>query len=173
MNGIFVIAELEGAIAGRIHALQERFDPKLAAELPPHVTVLGSSGAGPVAPDTPIAVLRAAIEPIAARTPPLTLRFGAPMRFLQRDIVSLPLDPHGALRALHEALKSSALHCATARYPFTPHCTLNFYRTITPESLREMLSVREDEPWTLHKLRVYHSRDPQPPRHLFDAPLLG
>ncbi|MBI3504498.1 MAG: 2'-5' RNA ligase family protein [Proteobacteria bacterium] len=173
MNGIFIVAELEGPIAARIHALQERFDPKLAAELPPHVTVLGSSGAGPIDPDTSVADLRAAIEPIAAATPPLTLRFGAPMRFLQREIVSLPLDPHGPLRTLHEALKSSGLRCAVARYPFTPHCTLNFYRTITPESLREMLAVREREPWTLHRLRVYHTRDPQPPRHLFDVTLTG
>ena len=173
MNGIFIVAELDGPIAARIHALQERFDPKLAAELPPHVTVLGSSGAGPVAADTPVAELRAAIEPVAASTPPLVLRFGAPMRFLQREIVSLPLDPHGPLRALHEALRSSGLRCAEARFPFTPHCTLSFYPTITPESLRAMLAVREGEPWTLHTLRVYHSRDPQPSRHLFDAPLLG
>ncbi len=171
--GIFVVAELDGAIGERIHALQQRFDPKLAAELPPHVTVFGSSGAGAIAPDTTITELRAAIEPVAQRTPPLTLRFGAPMRFLQREIVSLPLDPHGPLRALHEALKASGLRYAPARYPFTPHCTLNFYATITPESLRVMLAVRESEPWTLRVLRVYHSRDPQPPRHLFDAPLLG
>ena len=57
MNGIFIIAELDGAIAERVHALQARFDPKLAAELPPHVTILGSSGAGPIAPDTTVAEL--------------------------------------------------------------------------------------------------------------------
>ena len=173
MNGIFIIAEVDGAIGERLHALQLRFDPKLANESPPHVTVLGSSGAGAIAPDTPLAVLRAAIDPIAATTPPLTLTFGPPMRFLQREIVVLPLDPHGPIRVLHEQLKATGLSFGTARYPFTPHCTLSFYPTITPASLKPMLSVREQGPWVLHTLRVYHTRDPQPPKLLFDAPLTG
>jgi 2'-5' RNA ligase len=171
VSGIFVIAELDGAIAKRIHALQERFDPKLAAELPPHVTLVGSSGAGPIAPDTPVSVLRVAIEPIAAAVSPITVRFGRPMRFLQREIVVLPLDPHGPLRALHERLKESGLPFANARWPFTPHCTLSFYPTLTPDSLRQLLAVREGGEWTLGALRVYLTREPQPPALLFDAPL--
>jgi 2'-5' RNA ligase len=173
LSGIFVIAELDGAVGERIHALQERFDPKLAAEAPPHVTIIGSSGAGPISPTTPVAALRRAIGPVAAATPPLTLRFARPDRFLQREIVVLPLDPHGPLRALHEALKGSGLECANARWPFTPHCTLSFYPTLTAEALRQLLAVREDAEWTLSTLRVYHTRDPQPPTLLFDAPLGG
>ncbi len=173
MSGIFVIAELDGAIGDRVHALQERFDPKLAAEAPPHVTLIGSSGAGPIPPDTPVQALRTAIEGVAAGTPPLTLRFGLPMRFLQREIVVLPLDPHGPLRTLHQRLKESGIPYAPARWPFTPHCTLSFYPTLTPESLRPLLALREKELWTLRTLRVYHTRTPQPPKLLFDAPLLG
>ena len=173
MSGIFVIAELDGAIGERIHAIQERFDPKLAAESPPHVTLVGSSGAGPIPVDTPIELLRKAIEPVAAATPPLALRFGPPMRFLQREIVVLPLDPHGPLRALHQSLRESGIPYAPARWPFTPHCTLSFYPTLTPESLRPLLALREIETWTLRALRVYHTHEPQPPTLLFDAPLLG
>jgi 2'-5' RNA ligase len=171
VSGIFVIAELHGAIAGRIHALQQRFDPKLAAELPPHVTLIGSSGAGPIAPDTPVDTLRRAIEPVATAARPITMRFGRPMRFLQREIVVLPLDPHGPLRALHERLKTSGPSFAAARWPFTPHCTLSYYPTLTPESLRQLLAVREEGEWTLSALRVYHTREPQPPVLLFEAPL--
>ena len=173
MSGIFVIAELDGAIGERIHAIQKRFDPKLAAESPPHVTLLGSSGAGPIPVETPVELLRSAIEPVAAATPPLTLRFGLPMRFLQREIVVLPLDPHGPLRALHQRLKESGIPYAPARWPFTPHCTLSFYPTLTQETLRPLLALRESGVWTLRTLRVYHTREPQPPTLLFDAPLLG
>ena len=158
MNGIFVIAELDGAIGDRVHALQERFDPKLAKEAPPHVTVIGSSGAGAIAPDTSVVALRAAIHPIAASTSPLVLRFGKPMRFLQREIVCLPLDPHGALRTLHERLRTSGLSFAAARYPFTPHCTLSCYPPITPESLKHMLRDREDGAWSLRTWCCYPSR---------------
>lgn len=173
MNGIFVIAEIEGAIGERLHAIQERYDPKLAAESPPHVTLIGSSGAGPIPPDTTVETLRAAIVPIAAATAPIALRFQAPMRFLQRDIVVLPLDPHGPLRALHERLKESGIPYEPARWPYTPHCTLSLYPTLTPETLRPLLAVRERDVWTLRTLRVYHTRDPQPPTLLFDAPLTG
>lgn len=173
MSGIFVIAELDGAMGERIHAIQERFDPKLAAESPPHVTLIGSSGAGPIPVETPVKLLRSAIEPVAAATPPLTLRFGLPMRFLQREIVVLPLDPHGPLRALHQRLKESGIPYAPARWPFTPHCTLSFYPTLTQETLRPLLALRESGVWTLRTLRVYHTREPQPPTLLFDAPLLG
>ena len=171
MNGIFVIAEIDGPLGDRLHALQEQFDPKLAAEAPPHVTIIGSSGAGPIAPATSVKALAEAIGPVAAATPPLTLRFGRAMRFMQREIVVLPLDPHGALRALHERLKASGLLCAPARWPFTPHCTLSFYPTLTPATLRPLLAVAESREWTLSTLRVYHTRDPQPPRLLFEVEL--
>jgi 2'-5' RNA ligase len=173
LNGIFIIAEIDGAIGERIRTLQERFDPKLAAESPPHVTIIGSSGAGPVSPETPVETLRHAIDPVAAITAPLTLRFGRAMRFLQREIVVLPLDPHGSLRILHERLKNSGLPHANARWPFTPHCTLSFYPMLTPETLRQLLAVHENGEWTLSTLRVFHTRDPQPPTLLFDAPLDG
>jgi 2'-5' RNA ligase len=177
VNAIFVTAELEGGVAARIRAVQQRWDPKLARELPPHVTLIGSSGVGPIAPETPVAALRAAVEPVVLGTAPLTLSFGSPIRFIGREIVVLPLSPHGSLRALHEALghtlRKSGVRAEAARWPFTPHCTLNFYATLTEDSLGALLSVREPEPWLLHTLRVYHSRDNVPPTLLFEAPLGG
>ncbi|MEX2180668.1 MAG: 2'-5' RNA ligase family protein [Gemmatimonadaceae bacterium] len=173
MNGVFITAELEGALADRIHALQEEFDPKMARALPPHITLTGSSGTGPLPPDTPIAELKAKILPIAAMTAPITLRFGPPERFVGRNIVSLQLDPHGPLRDLHERLKASGLPFGPARYPFTPHCTLNLYPELTHTNLRKMLAVRIEEAFAVRLLRVYHTHDPQPPDLLFEAPLTG
>lgn len=173
MNGIYVIAELEGALAARIHAVQRAHDPRLARELPPHVTLIGSSGAGPILPDVPPDRLRATIADVAAATEPFPVRFQPPLRFPGREIVVLPLDPHGPIRTLHERLKTSGLPHETARWPFTPHCTLSYYPMLTEESLRSILTVREDGEWTLHTLRVYHTRELQPPRLLFDVHLGG
>ena len=175
MNGIFITTELEGSVAARIRAVQERHDPKLARELPPHLTLVGSSGTGSISPDTPVAELRKAVEPVARAARPLTLTFRAPMRFIGREIVVLPLDPHGELRGLHDALqgalRAAGIRYETARWPFTPHCTLNFYATLTPESLRVLLAVSEPEPWVMHTLLVYHTRDGVPPKRLFRARL--
>lgn len=172
-NGIFITAELTGPVKAQVSELQRRFDPKLANELPPHITLLGSSGAGPIAPDTPVAALRAALAPVGATMPPLLLAFQSPMRFIGRDIVVLPIDPHGPVRALHERLKTAGLPYAIARYPFTPHCTLSFYPQLTAVAVRTLLAVRVEEPFRVEVLRVYHTRAPQAPVHLFDLALSG
>lgn len=173
MNGIFITAELEGELATRIHAWQMEFDPKMARALPPHITLTGSSGVGPVPADTPVATLKAAILPLVATTAPVTVRFGPPERFVGRNIVSLRMDPHGPLRALHEKIARCGLPFLPARYPFTPHCTLNLYPELTATKLRKMMALRVPEDFTIRLLRVYHTQEPQPPVLLFDAPLTG
>ena len=171
LDGIFITTELEGDLATRIHAHQLEFDPKMANFLPPHVTLIGSSGAGPIPSDTPLAELKARILPVAEATEPISLRFGPPERFVQREIVSLPLDPHGPIRTLHERLRGCGIPLLQARYPFTPHCTINLYPTLTAASLKRLLAIREGEEFTLHTICVYHTKEPQRPRLLFRASL--
>ena len=172
-TGIYVVVALGGAAGERLRAIQAEYDPKLAAWLPPHVTIAGSSGMGPIRPDTPLAALRAALEPVAAATPPLVLRFERPMRFMQTNIVVLPLDPHGPLRALHEAIKSSGLPYEHPRFAFSPHATLSFYRTLTPETERKLLAMRVDEPVLVDHIAVTMSRDPFAPKTLLELELRG
>src|SRR5918993_952218 len=102
--GIVILAELEQPLRDEILAIQQRFDPKLAKLLPPHVTITGSSGMGPIPVTTTEAQLRAALEPVAAATAPMSLPLGRPMRFMQSQVVVFPLRPHGAIRELHDRL---------------------------------------------------------------------
>lgn len=173
MQGIFITTELEGELALRVRALQDAFDPKMARALPPHITLTGSSGAGPLPADTPVALMREKLEPVTSRTAPVTLTFGPPERFIGRNIVSLRLDPHGPIRALHESIKQCGLPFQQARWPFTPHCTLNLYPELTATNLRKMIAVRITEPFTIRVIKVYHTREPQPPTLLFALPLSG
>jgi hypothetical protein len=117
--------------------------------------------------------LRAAMEPITSHTPPLELRFGAPYRFPDRDIVVLPLDPHGPLRELYERLKSSGLRTHAARYPFTPHCTLTMYPPLTRDRERRLTTLRFDDALVIDRLRVVLTRAPQPVVPLLELPLGG
>jgi 2'-5' RNA ligase len=172
-SGIFVIAEIKGPAAKRIRAVQTRFDPRLAREWPPHVTLAGSSGMGPIDGETPIDELRSRLEPIARETPPLLLAFGHPIRFMQTNIVVLPLNPHGPLRQLHERLKSSGLGFEPARFYFTPHVTLSFYPEHPPEKVRELLRVRVPEPADIEAIQVYHTRQDKASKKLFELPLAG
>ena len=171
--GIFVLAELPGEAGAMVREIQQRFDPKLARLTPPHVTLVGSSGVGSMPTDTPVARIREALEPIAASTAPMELALGLPHRFMQTDIVSLPLDHFGPLRALHERLARSGLPFKQARFRFTPHCTLSFYPMLTPARERELLAVRVNAPAIIERLQVYLTRDPQPSKLLFEIALTG
>jgi len=173
LNGIFILAELPGEIGERVRAINESYDPKLARYKPPHLTLTGSSGAGPLPSSVGLEEMRNKLEPIASDTPPITLRFQPPQRFMQSDIIVLPIEPHGPIRVLHDRLVTSGLPFTKARYTFSPHCTLSLYPSLDRKSIRELLNIRLPEPFVISAIQLYHTRDPQPSRKLLELPLSG
>ena len=172
-SGIIVMAELRGPVAERLRIIQRRFDPRMAAELPPHVTIAGSSGMGPIPSHTPDAQLRAALEKVARDTPPIVVRFAPPMRFMQSNVVVLPIDPHGPIRALHERIKTSGLEFEPPRFTFTPHLTLSFYPELPRERLRELLRIRVEDAVTLDAVQAYRATPTGSSARVLDLPLTG
>src|SRR5580704_10290754 len=142
LTGIFVLGELTGPIVDELHAITWRYDQKLARLRRPHITLAGSSGVGPIPSATPVQELRDRLTPIAAATAPIDLTLKPVHRFLQTDIVVLPIDPHGAIRVLHDRIATCGLRFGAARFTFSPHVTLNLYKSLTRETLRELLQVR-------------------------------
>ena len=149
----------------------------MAAELPPHVTLIGSSGLGPLSVRTSPDLLKEALAPVAAETAPMTLRFEPAHRFMQSKVVVLPLDPHGPLRRLHErmveGIREANIVAERARFTFTPHCTLNLYRDLSPETLRELLTVRIDDEIFVDRIQAYRAMNPTRTEELFSLPLGG
>jgi 2'-5' RNA ligase len=170
-RGFFIVAELTGPSRSAVLDVQRWADPKLAKDTSPHITLVGSSGVGPIRADTPVDELRDELTSAASQTAPFALRFGPPMRFMQTDIVVLPLDPHGALRALHERIAASHLRFDRARFSFSPHCTLSFFSTLTQENERRLLRVRVDEPVMIDRVQCYLTVEPVGGRRVFDIPL--
>ena len=173
LNGIFILAELPDEIGEQIRVINERYDPKLARSKPPHITLTGSSGVGPIPPSVGVDQMRESLEPIARTTAPLTLSFQPPQRFLQTNIIVLPIDPHGPIRVLHDKLITSGLPFTRARYTFSPHATLSLYPSRDSRSVRELLDVRIPESFVISAIQVYHTRDPQPSRKLLELQLTG
>jgi len=171
-SGIFVFAPIGGDVGARITELQRRYDPRLGGlGQAPHVTLAGSSGMGPIAVDTSLDELVERLGPIASSTAPITLRFGRPTRFMQTQIVVLPLDPHGPLRTLHERIRTAGFRAAHPRFYFTPHVTLNLYRELPRELLVTLLAERFDEQVTIDSLEVHLTRDTGESKHLVTVPL--
>jgi len=173
LNGIFILAELPPEIADQIRAINERYDPKLSRYKPPHLTLAGSSGAGPIPPSTTVEEMREKLEPITRETAPITLSFQAAQRFMQTNILVLPVDSHGPLRILHDRIVASGLPFTRARYTFSPHATLSLYQSLDAKSIRELLKIRIPEPFVINAIQLYHTRDPQPSRKLLELPLSG
>jgi 2'-5' RNA ligase len=167
------MAELSGPVADRLRSIQERFDPRMAAELPPHVTLAGSSGMGPIPASTSVDALRAALEPVAHSTAPFVVQFLPPMRFMQSNVVVLPIDPNGPIRALHERIKSSGLLFEAPRFTFTPHCTLSFYPEISRARERELLRIQIDDPVTVDAIQAYRAVNPLKVERVVDLKLEG
>ena len=173
LNGIFILAELPSEIADRVRAINERYDLKLSRYKPPHLTLTGSSGAGPLPPSVSVEEMREKLESITRDTAPITLSFQPPQRFMHTNIIVLPLDPHGALRMLHDRIITSGLPFTRARYTFSPHSTLSLYRSLDAKAIRELLKTRIPEPFVISAIQLYHTRDPQPSRKLLELPLTG
>lgn len=172
-SGIVILSELQGQLRERILEIQRRFDPKLAAGVPPHLTLTGSSGMGPIPAHTTTEELRAALEPVARDTPPLTLSFLAPMRFMQTNVVVLPLDANGPVRALHERIKTSGLRYEQPRFTFTPHVTLSFFRELSPEEVAALLALRVPDPVTIDRISAHRTVSIVNARKLIELPLEG
>jgi 2'-5' RNA ligase len=169
--GIVILSELHGPVRERILAIQQRFDPKLARMLPPHVTITGSSGIGPIAARTTVAELRKALEPVALETPPMELPVLRPMRFMQSQVVVLPMDPHGAIRELHDRIQRSGLRYEQPRFTFTPHITLNLFRELPDDELRELLAVRIDETVVIDRIAAYRTENITGTRRMIELTL--
>ncbi len=172
-EGIFILAELKGEAGRKIREINERYDPRLARYKPPHLTITGSSGVGPIPASVTVEELREKLEPVARITPVLELSLRGAQRFLQTNIIVLPLDHYGPLRELHDRIATSGLPFARSRHTFSPHLTLSLYVTHAPDIERELLRTTITDTVIIDSIQLYHTRDPQPSRFLLELPLTG
>jgi 2'-5' RNA ligase len=172
-TGIVILSELHGPIRDQILEIQRQFDPRLAAGVPPHLTLTGSSGMGPIPTHTTIEQLREALEPVARETAPMALSFLRPKRFMQTNVVVLPLDPHGPIRALHERIKKSGLPYERPRFTFTPHVTLSYFREISPSEAKALLALRVPDPVIIDRISAHRTVNILNSKKLLELPLLG
>ncbi|MGQ0642509.1 MAG: 2'-5' RNA ligase family protein [Gemmatimonadaceae bacterium] len=168
---IFVVIEVRGTVGAHIAKIQRGFDPKLAARTPPHITLTGSSGVGPIPGSVPPKTLLAALAPIAASVRPFTVKLGPPERFMQTNIVVMRIDPHGAIRELHDRVARSGLPFQPAKFTFTPHVTLNYFSTLTNEQIGHLLQERVEDPLLVDHVQCSLAREPERPSVICELPL--
>lgn len=172
-RGIFVLVPIEGQAGAQIQRIREQYDRKLAAMNAPHVTLIGSSGAGPIASNTPREELTRIFTRIAAETAPFEVEAELPHRFVNTDIVSFPLPSRGPLRVLHEKILTSGLRFMPTRFAFAPHATVSYYPELSRARERELLALKLSAPIRIERIELSLTNDPQPPDIIVNVSLTG
>ena len=96
------------------------------------------------------------------------------MQFMQSNVVVMQIDPNGAIRALHERIKSSGLSYEPPRFTFTPHLTLSFYPELTRDRLRELRTLsRRRRRSSIDSIQAYRAIDLTRTLKVLDLPLVG
>ena len=91
----------------------------------------------------------------------------------QRVLVDLPRLWICPLTELHDRLLTSGLQYEQPRFTFTPHVTLNLFRELPADALRELLQVRIDEPVRIDRIAAYRTSGPTGTKRLIEVTLTG
>ena len=146
----------------------------MAAELPPHVTITGSSGIGPISPRRPTKNCATRSRRSPPRRAPFTVRFDPPMRFMQSTVVVMAIDPNGPIRALHERIKSSGLSYEQPRFTFTPHCHAQLLsRAGAASDSVSCFAFASTNPSSIDSIQAYRAVDLTRTQKVLDLPLTG
>lgn len=129
----YVVAEIPEPIRSKIQALRELFSTSTAF-LPVEITLLGSSGLGPIPVGTSIQLIEEQIDSLFSTVTPWVVSFSEIRVFPNTSIAYLAPRDRRPFDRLHEALRNSLLPYSTSPFPFNPHCTLRSGNA-TPEEL--------------------------------------
>jgi len=130
----YVVLDVPDPVAGRVLDMRRQAHDDFRAALPVEVTVIGSGGAGPIAPHQDLPSLTDAVRAVVESTTAIETSFGLPLRFPASDVFAFPLVPSEKIVELQTRLLAAGLACRPSAWPFVPHCTI-----------RSRAPIREDE----------------------------
>lgn len=168
----YLCLDLPAPVAAQVLRIRRACRDVFRAALPAEITVAGSGGLGVVSPGQDLEIVFAAIEHVAAVTPPIAARFGPVRRFPNTDIFVLTLVDETPFFVLQQRLAGSGIQFGLSPFPFTPHCTLRSRSPVSVDAEHRLLSLRITENFVLDTLSVY-ALDGLPMTRLHAARLVG
>ncbi len=165
----YVVLELPEPISSMIHSIRAERDD-FQASMPNEITIVGSSGVGPIAHDQDPEEFFKAINEIAASTPPITVSFDKVHRFPGTDIVVMKLKDETLVRSLHQKFVESGIKFQDTNFAYEPHCTLRSKSPLTDQEMEELSKLKIEGDFILQTLSVYAM---PPPGRLLHTVQLG
>jgi len=151
----YIVLELPEPISSTIHSIRAELGDDFQASMPNEITIVGSSGVGPVAQDQDPDEFFKAINEIAASTPPITVSFDKVHRFPGTDIVVMKLLDDSLIRSLHQRFVESGIKFQDTDFAYEPHCTLRSKSPLTDHEMEKLSKLKIEGNFTLHTLSVY------------------
>ncbi len=151
----YIVLELPEPTANTIHKIRAEQGDNFQASMPNEITIVGSSGVGPIAQDQDPDELFKVIDIIAASTPPITVSFDKVHRFPGTDIVVIKLKDETLVRSLHQRFVESGIKFQDTDFVYEPHCTLRSKSPLTNHEMEELSRLKIEGSFTLQTLSVY------------------
>jgi len=136
----YIVLNLPPAIGGEVVELRKRFDA-YEANLPPEITIAGSSGVGVLGANQTAEVVFEAIERVGKKHLPFLTSFVSMDRFPGVQIFWLRPKDREPFDALQSALVAEGIQFERSPFPFNPHCTISATVELTDMQERELLSM--------------------------------
>jgi 2'-5' RNA ligase len=151
----YIVLDLPKSIASTIHKIRAEQGDDFQASMPNEITVVGSSGVGPIAQDQDPDEFFKIIDEIAATTPPITVSFDKVHRFPGTDTVVMKLKNETLIQSLHQRFVESGIKFQDIDFAYEPHCTLRSKSPLTDQEMEELSKLKIEGDFTLQTLSVY------------------
>jgi hypothetical protein len=119
----YVVAEIPEPTRSEIQALRDSFSTPTAL-LPVEITLLGSSGTGPIPVGTSISFIQEQIDSLLSTVSSWEVSFSEIRIFPNTSIVYLAPTDRQPFDHCHKILRYSSLPTLPSKFSYNPHCTL-------------------------------------------------
>ena len=136
----YIVLDLPLPVSASVTALRSRFDA-FEAQLPPEITIAGSSGVGVLAENQDAEHVFHAIQRVGRVHLPLISAFVSMERFPGVPIFWLKPRDRAPFDALQGALVEAGIKFCANTFPFNPHCTISATVELTDSQKGELLNI--------------------------------
>lgn len=136
----YIVLDLPPTVGGEVIELRKRFD-EYEANLPPEITLSGSSGIGVLCANQDAELVLKAVERVGRKYLPFSTSFVSMERFLGVSIYWLKPKDREPFDTLQMALIAEGIRFESSPFPFNPHCTISATVDLTEEQEHELLNI--------------------------------
>lgn len=155
----YFVLDLPQPECAAITQLRRYFDD-YTAELPPEITVAGSSRLGVLGARQSYRVVSDLIERICDSFAPIKTAFTSVERFPNTQIFWLKPRDRGPFDLLHNALRSSGISFDPCPFPYNPHCTISSRAALTAVQEKQIVEcVYPRSEFSLDSISMYQLKD--------------